>query len=145
MLFSFLTGYIYGCYYSYIDSYSKDDTDRTQREIKNMPKTISVSEAKNKLSAMLKWAVENQDEVVVESRGRPKAVILPYSEYKLIQSLREKERRHAALKRLQELAFSNQALNQDLSPEDAEKIADEVTRETLDRMASEEEVTFTQS
>ena len=94
---------------------------------------------------MLKWAVENQDEVVVESRGRPKAVILPYSEYKLIQSLREKERRHAALKRLQELAFSNQALNQDLSPEDAEKIADEVTRETLDRMASEEEVTFTQS
>ena len=38
---------------------------------------------------------------------------------------------------------SNQALNQDLSPEDAEKIADEITRETLDRMASEEEVTFT--
>jgi len=45
--------------------------------------TISVSEAKNKLSALLKWAVENQDEVVIESRGRPKAVILPYAEYEV--------------------------------------------------------------
>ncbi len=110
-----------------------------------MPKTISVSEAKNKLSAMLKWAVENQDEVVVESRGRPKAVILPYAEYEMFQSLREKERRQAALQRLQELATANQALNQDLTPEEAEEIADEVTRETIERMAAGDKVTFTQS
>ena len=89
----------------------------TQRDIQEMPKTISVSEAKNKLSAMLKWAVKNQDEVVVESRGRPKAVILPYAEYVMFQSLREKERRQAALQRLQELAAANQVLNQDLTSE----------------------------
>ena len=110
-----------------------------------MPKTISVSEAKNKLSAMLKWAVENQDEVVVESRGRPKAVILPYAEYEMFQLLREKERRQVALQRLQELAAANQALNQDLTPEEAEEIADEVTRETIERMAAKGKVTFTQS
>ena len=69
-----------------------------------MPKTISVSEAKNKLSAMLKWAVENQDEVIVESRGRPKAVILPYTEYEMFQQLREREQRQTALQRLQKLA-----------------------------------------
>lgn len=94
---------------------------------------------------MLKWAVENQDEVVVESRGRPKAVILPYAEYVMFQSLREKERRQAALQRLQELATANQALNQDLTPEEAEEIADEVTRETIERMAAGDKVTFTQS
>jgi prevent-host-death family protein len=119
--------------------------ESTQRDIQKMPKTISVSEAKNKLSAMLKWAVENQDEVVVESRGRPKAVILPYAEYKMFQSLREKERRQVALQRLQELAKANQALNQDLTPEEAEEIADEVSRETIKRMAAEDKVTFVQS
>ncbi len=103
-----------------------------------MPKTVSVSEAKNKLSAMLKWAVENQEEVVVESRGRPKAVILSYAEYKIFKTLREKEQRQAAIQRLQRLAAVNQSLNKDLTPEEAEELADEVTRETIERMAAEE-------
>ncbi len=110
-----------------------------------MPKTISVSEAKNKLSAMLEWAVENQDEVVVESRGRPKAVILSYSEYEMFQQLRERERRQTVLQRLQQLAAANQALNQDLTPEEAEELADEATRETITRMEAEGKVSFTQS
>ena len=110
-----------------------------------MPKTVSVSEAKNNLSAMLKWAVENQDEVVVESRGRPKAVIMPYAEYEIVQSLREKERRHAALQRMQELAAANQELNQDLTPEEAENLADEVTRKAVERLAAEDKVSFTES
>ena len=96
-----------------------------------MPKTISVSEAKNKLSAMLKWAVENQEEVVVESRGRPKAVILSYAEYKYFLSLREKEQRQAAIKRLQGLAAANQSLNQDLTPEEALEDAYQKIRKDL--------------
>ena len=110
-----------------------------------MPKTVSVSEAKNKLSAMLKWAEQNQDEIVVESRGRPKAVILPYAEYETFQRLREKERRQAALQRLQQLAAANQALNLDLTPEEAERLADEVSRETIERMVAEDKVTFAQT
>ena len=115
------------------------------REIQNMPKTISVSEAKNQLSAMLKWAEDNQDEVIVESRGRPQAVILPYTEYEAFQSLREKERRQKALERLQALVTINQARNQDLTEEEAERLSDEITRETIERMAAEEKVYFTQS
>jgi prevent-host-death family protein len=110
-----------------------------------MPKTISVSEAKNRLSAMLKWAVENQDEVVVESHGQPKAVILPYAEYELFRRLREKDRRQQALQRLQELATVNQARNQDLTREEADALADEVTRETMERMEAEGKVSFNQS
>ncbi|MEZ4517611.1 MAG: type II toxin-antitoxin system Phd/YefM family antitoxin [Chloroflexota bacterium] len=53
-----------------------------------MPKTISVSEAKNRLSAILEWAVEHEDEVVVESRGEPKAVIMAYGEYEALLDLR---------------------------------------------------------
>lgn len=110
-----------------------------------MPKTISVSEAKNKLSAMLDWAVANQDEVIIASRGTPKAVILSYEEYEAVAALREKARRQAALKRMQTLAATIQARNQDLSPEEANQLADEISRETVDRMAEEGQITFDQT
>ena len=116
-----------------------------RKRTQNMPKTVSVSEAKNKLSAMLRWAVENQDEVVVESHGQPRAVIVPYAEYEMFKQLREREQRKAILERLQKLAEANQALNQDLSAEEAEDLAEEVTRETIDRMETEGKVSFTQS
>lgn len=110
-----------------------------------MPRTISVTEAKNKLSAMLDWAIKNQDGVVVESRGRPKAVILPFSEYETYLLLREKEQRRAALRRLEELAATVQTQNQDLSPDEAEQIADEISRETIERMVEEGKVSFKQA
>lgn len=109
-----------------------------------MPKTISVSEAKNKLSAMLEWANRNQDGVVIESRGRPKAVILPYTEYEAYLSMREKEQRRTALKRLEELAAIIQAQNQDMSPDAAEQLSDEISRETIERMVKEGKVSFKQ-
>ena len=107
-----------------------------------MPKTISVSEAKNKLSAMMDWAIQNQDGVVVESRGRPKAVILPYAEYEAYLSMRENERRRAALQRMEELAAIVQEKNQDMTPERAEQLADEISRETIERMIEDGKVSF---
>ena len=107
-----------------------------------MPKTISVSEAKNRLSAMLSWAEENQDEIIVESHGQPKAVILSFSEYELFLALREQARRQAVLRRLETLAALNRARNADLSDDEAQQLADEVTRATIARMAAEGKVTF---
>ncbi len=110
-----------------------------------MPRTISVSEAKNKLSAMLDWAVKNQDGVIIESRGRPKAVILPYAEYETYLALREKEQRRAALLRLEELATVVQARNQDLQPDEAEQLAGEISRETIERLVEAGKVSFKQA
>lgn len=107
-----------------------------------MPKTVSVSEAKNKLSAMLQWAVEQGDEIVVESRGEPKAVILPYEEYEELLLFREKTRRHAALQQLEALAARVQTRNADLGPEEAEELAEEISQETLQRMVKEGKVRF---
>jgi prevent-host-death family protein len=107
-----------------------------------MPKTISVSEAKNRLSEMLDWADENREGVVVESRGKPKAVILPYAEYEHYLSLRKREQRRLALQRLDKLAAAVRARNQDLAPDKVEQIADETSRETIERMAEEGKVSF---
>lgn len=107
-----------------------------------MPKTISVSEAKNKLSEMLRWAVEHGDSVVVESRGQPQAVIVPYGEYEEFRALREQARRREALQRLEALAERIQERNADLSPDEAEQLAEAISQETIRRMVDEDKVRF---
>jgi len=96
-----------------------------------MPKTISVSEAKNQLSAVLDWAVENGDEVVIESRGEPKVAILSYAEYQEFLAFREQARRKEALRQLEELAERMWAQNADLSDEEVEELAEEISQETI--------------
>lgn len=107
-----------------------------------MPKTVTVSEAKNRLSSMLQWAVDNRDVVVVESHGEPKAVILPYGEYEEFVTFRELARRREAFRQLEELADRIHARNADLTPEEVEQLADEISRETIQRMIDQGKVTF---
>jgi prevent-host-death family protein len=54
-----------------------------------MPKNVSVTEAKTKFSATLEWVVQNNEAVVIEVRGKPKAVILSYRHYEEYQALKE--------------------------------------------------------
>ncbi len=107
-----------------------------------MPKTVSVSEAKNRLSEVLEWAVENGEEVIIESRGQPKVAILSYTEYQAFLALREQERRREVFRQMEELAKRMQARNADLSAEEVEQLADEITRETMQRMEAEGKIKF---
>lgn len=106
-----------------------------------MAKTISVSEAKNTLSAVLDWAVENGDGVVIESRGEPKAVILSYDEYETYLDLKEEARRREALSQLKELAERVWA-STDLTDEETDQLAEEITQETFQRMIREGKVRY---
>ncbi len=56
-----------------------------------MPKAVSATEAKNRLGALLGYVTEQQDEVIVESQGKPKAVLLSYAAYQDIELLREEK------------------------------------------------------
>ena len=107
-----------------------------------MPKIVSVSEAKNQLSAVMDWAVENGDEVVIESRGEPKVAILSYAEYQEFLAFKEQARRKEALRQLEELAERMWARNADLSDEEVEELAEEISQETIQRMIKEGKVRF---
>jgi prevent-host-death family protein len=107
-----------------------------------MLKTVSVSEAKNRLSAIMEWAVENPDGVIVESRGEPKVAILSYAEYQQFLALREQARRQEAFRRLEELADIISARNADLTDEEVEELADEISRETIQRMVDQGKIVF---
>lgn len=111
-------------------------------EVQDMARTISATEAKAKLSALINWAIENKDEVVVESRGRPKAVIIPYEAYEQFNELREHERRRQLLAQLEELAAQVQARNQDLTAEAADELADRFSREVIEEMVEEGKINY---
>lgn len=107
-----------------------------------MPKAVSATEAKNRLGALMAWAVEHRDDVIVEAQGKPRAVIMSFADYEVVQALREQARRQAALERLRALRTRVSARNQDLTEEQAMALADRFVRETIDEMAVEGTVRF---
>jgi prevent-host-death family protein len=99
-----------------------------------MTKVVSSSEAQNNFGAMLQWAEEQGEEIVVERRGKPAAVIISYEEYAEVMRLRQAERKRQALAAIRQVREQVRAANQDLSAEDAYRLAgfsEEVIRETL--------------
>ena len=110
-----------------------------------MPRTVSASIAKNQLGALIQWSLRNQDEVIIESYGNPKAVIMPFDEYQSIQALRDQKRREKALSQMQKLRDTVQARNQDLTEEEADGLTDQFTREVVEEMVKEGKVKFQNS
>ncbi len=108
-----------------------------------MPKTVSATYVKNKLGTVVSWVLENQDEVIVESRGEPTVVIMPFAEYERVQDLREQERLNQALARLRKLREEVRARNLDITTdEQALAVADEITRAVIDRLVETGQVRF---
>lgn len=107
-----------------------------------MPKAVSANEAKNRLGSLLGYVSEQDDEVIVESHGKPKAVIMSIAAYEEVQALREQKRRTDALNELRALRGEVRARNQDLSEQDATALADRVSREFVDDLASKGKITF---
>jgi prevent-host-death family protein len=116
--------------------------NQKQTKGKTMPKSVSASEAKNRLGSIMDWAVENMDEVIIQSYGDPKAVILPYAQYERFVQFREMLRREEALRRLEGLVETVQAQNQDLTSEKADALADRFTREVIEEMIEEGKIKY---
>ena len=107
-----------------------------------MPKTVSASEAKSQFGSLVEWTVENKDDVIVESHGRPKAAIISFEEYQRFAALREEARRREVLAQLESLRERVSARNADLSPEEAEQLADRLVRDTIQEMIAEGKIRY---
>lgn len=105
-------------------------------------KTASVSETRQQLSSFLRLVKKSDEDVLIQSRGKAEAVIIPFKDYKLLQEAREHRRRRQAIEELKQIAREVGASNQNMSPEDAEKIADQVTREAVHSLIDQGKVIF---
>lgn len=107
-----------------------------------MTRTVTTTEAKAKLSALLGWVREHQEAVIVENRGEPSAVILSYGEYEQLLSLKEQQRRQEAIAKLRQLRDEVSARNRDLTEEQAEEIAEQFSRDVIDGLVQKGKVRF---
>jgi len=109
-----------------------------------MPRTVTATEAKNRFGSIVEWVREHNDEVIVQSRGEPSAVIISASEYEKLKSLREEARRREALERLRRIRKESLARNLDLTPEEGEALADRFAHEFFEDLAREGKIRFQQ-
>ena len=109
----------------------------------HQPKTVSASEAQNKFGTVVTWVLDNRREVVIESRGEPKVVIMPFDEYEETQRLKAQERRREAFERLRALRKRVRARNQDITTEEqALQLGDDVVREAMNNLVAKRAVSF---
>lgn len=92
-------------------------------------KVIGATELKNKAGAVLDWADKTHTDLVIESRGKPKAVIMSYQDYKRVQQLRKQEERRQAFAEWEQLSQEVQAQNPGFTDEEVDQMAIDVSKE----------------
>lgn len=107
-----------------------------------MTKTISANEAKNRLGAWIGYVNEQDEEVIIERHGKPRAVIMSIEAFEELQDLRERQRRADAVDRLRALREEVSARNRDLTEQQIEEVADQMSRDMIDHMAATGKLTF---
>lgn len=103
-----------------------------------MPKSVSTTEAKKQFSALINWIEQSQDEVIVERRGRPRAVIISMAEYEVWTEFKKRRaQREETIRRLRDIQSNISARNSDLSEDEADELAIRFSRELWDELAEQ--------
>jgi len=105
-------------------------------------KSASVSETRQQLSTLLNQIKKSHEDVVIRNRGRAEAVIIPFADYELLQTAREKRRRQQAIAELHQIAREIEAQNQTLSEQEADLIVEDVVSETIKNLIDQKKATF---
>jgi prevent-host-death family protein len=108
--------------------------DRGDRESKTI--TVSATEAKNRLGALLSELDNGTAAIVIEHHGRPRAVLVAAEDWAALVAARERVRRQEAWDQLWRLAAAGSARNADLTQEEADALAEELGEEAKRRVAS---------
>ncbi len=102
---------------------------------------VSSTQAKARFSELVERSAQG-DEIIVQRRGKPVAVILSYETYQDLQALQERARRQEALARLRALAREVQRQNQFLTEEEREGVAEATTRAAVESLITRGAVRF---
>jgi prevent-host-death family protein len=87
-----------------------------------MTRTVTATEAKNRLGALLRAVSEEGDTVVIENRRERAAILVSVADYEEYQSLRKERQRREAIEEIKQIAARQAALNSDLSEEEADEL-----------------------
>lgn len=107
-----------------------------------MTRTLSISETKRNLSAVVREVASGGEAITIENHGRPQAVLLAAGEYERLLVAADKARRLQALNDLRAVADRVSARNTDLTEEQIEELTSRAVHEVIDDMAREGKLIF---
>ncbi len=103
---------------------------------------ISISDAKAGLSRLVERAAEENEQIVIESHGNPKAVLIAYSDFAQFSAWQEMQRRQQALEELRQLRQQIGERNRDLTAEESEALAGQYASEVIEEMIAEGKIQY---
>jgi uncharacterized protein len=99
-------------------------------------KTVSATEAKNRLGALIGDVVGGDGDVIIENHGTPRAVLVSYAHYRELLDARENQKRREAMDALWRLRAEVRAKNEDLDEEAADRLIEEIGAEVNARISA---------
>lgn len=105
-------------------------------------RTISVTTAREQFSSVINWAEQNQADVIVQNRGKTKAIIIPVVDYELLQEARALRKKRKAIEALKKVAQEVRAANPDVTSEEADRIGRDVTRDAVESLVAKGKIAF---
>jgi len=107
-------------------------------------KTISATEAKTKLNAMVNATFKDNISIIIENHGQPTAVLISFSEFQKTQELKQKTARLEALERLRKTAvevsarFDKAVVDQN----QRQDISDNFSKDIIEDIAKSKKIKF---
>jgi prevent-host-death family protein len=99
-----------------------------------MEKTISANELKSDPEAVLREVSAGEEVVLVESPEAPTAAIISLDEYRRFREIEDRQLRREAFERMERLRLAIKERTSDLDDEARAELAEELSRETMDRI-----------
>ncbi len=99
-----------------------------------MPKTVTSTQAQAQFGSILRWARENNDQVIVKLYGEPAIVLMPYEEFRRLERLKKQEASRRAIAELEAIRAKIAEKNPDIDAAEAYREAgfsEEIVQEIL--------------
>ncbi len=109
-----------------------------------MEKTISASELKNSLGAVLRDVRMDDETVVIEQRGVPAAAIISIEDLRVLRDAKKRQRREQLLEQLRQLDVRLEEQQKDMSPEEADRLVKELSGAVMDAVVEKARHRFEQ-
>jgi|GEM_PF-3354821 len=98
-------------------------------------RTISSNEAKQRWGSVISSVIQDGDEVVVESHGKPTVAVISYEEFVEFRKHREQQRKAEELRRFRDLEEKASDTSRRLSEEEIEELSVYIGREINQKVA----------
>jgi prevent-host-death family protein len=98
-------------------------------EVSDMTRTVTATEAKNRLGALMSEVRQSDEPILVELRGRPEIAIITAAQLSDFEELKRKRRGEEAFAKLEAIRAMSGDRNNDLTEEEADTIVNQAIRE----------------